>query len=101
MFLTLSRFDPRWCQKRCRIQPGQIQLTFKDDEGQRQMDHAVLWPWDVLNYLYSANKLEAWIYDPPERASFHVTDTWVELLVKLLLAASFKKCRKFLRGSCI
>ena len=85
-----SKLDPRWCKQHCRIQPGQMQLSLKTDDGVRRKKHAVLWPWDILNYLYTNDKLGTWLYDPPERASFHIKDTSLGRWVKATGSAGFR-----------
>ena len=65
----------RWCRQHCEIQPDLIKIALKDASHET----GVIWPWDILNWLWREDKLTMWMHDPPEEAEARVQEYWQNL----------------------
>lgn len=74
----------RWCQKVCTVHPSCITLPAlveAEIDGQPcltsgSVETAVLWPWDLLHWLFTSGKLLQWISDDPTSAGEKVSQYW-------------------------
>ena len=65
----------RWCRQHCELQPDTIRIALKDASHWT----GILWPWDILNWLWRHDKLASWMHDPVEEGPFRVQEYWQKL----------------------
>ena len=71
----------RWLRDVCEVQPGELSvpLSVMDVHGEEhEMDHpiAILWPWDVLAWLWKSGNFFQWVSDNPSEAGDRLEEYW-------------------------
>ena len=80
---NVSKANPgRWCQNVCTVHPGQVEIPLKvtntqgDEVEVMECPTNILWPWEILHWLWKSGNFLQWVADDPDTASDRVEDYW-------------------------
>lgn len=72
MFLGVCARVARWCREHCDLHPDRTRLDVNDPDHQS----GVIWPWNLLHWMYENNKFLSWVHDDPNLAHQSVGEFW-------------------------
>ena len=83
MIPNVSKANPgRWCQNVCTVHPGQVEIPLKvtntqgDEVEVMECPTNILWPWEILHWLWESGNFLQWVADDPDTAGDRVKEYW-------------------------